>query len=740
LNRPSFLLPAALLLALNGLAAQTPPATGTEPEVIELSPFVVSAGETEGYIASESITGSRIRTPIRDLPFNIDVVTAEFITDFDTIELMEAVAHTSGLVGSDITPAQMTSRGFSQAPLKDGMSFFGLLTRSSIDRVEIIKGPFAAIYGKTQPGGLVNFISKRPGNRHQQTINLSAGSMDYRRVAVSSTGPIIKNKLMYRIDGGYYEKSGTQEYKWFEQEELAMTLLYRFTEGTSLSVEVNHLDNIRSRGAPVLWERDPVTQQYTRKLTERFFFNRDGPGGEDGVHFNWKYKSLTSHFEHRFNSVFSTRLSGVWWERNQPSVSLSGSAFVPPGGTTITARHPSWGLIARDCVQIQGDLLATYRTGPIEHTSLLSFSFQNETEAQSQHLLPTALRADPSINRNTTDMDNPIWFYPHPSVRPELFTLLNQDRSGEFEIKSVFFTHRMELMNRRLKLFFGGRYDEVKNELFDHRTGLATSVPATDFSPQAGLNYTIAPRVAFYASYSESYTPRTQVQSSTQELLPNENGQGVDIGFKSTWFGGRLNIVTGVYAIERNNVLQSYFDEDLSRNVLDASGQVKTDGIEVDLNWQLTDSLQILAGWGLTDNRITRNPERPDLEGKPAARGVAPYNYGVRMVYRFQGERLKGLSLRASVRGQGKSIGEFGNGAYTRGGIQYENDNRANVWQPGFTVVDVGAGYGWRTKGSRWRHRISVNFKNIFDETYSIGNWNPQDRFSSSFTYSLSRR
>ncbi|MEY4686483.1 MAG: hypothetical protein RIR76_506 [Verrucomicrobiota bacterium] len=728
----------ALLLIKPSILLAQGAAPAPASEVIELSPFEVTAEPTQGYVASQVTTGSRIRAEVKDLPFIVSVITSDLIADFDTIEFVDALATTASVSATDITPAAVHSRGFgSGGRLRDGMSFFGLLARSSIDRVEIIKGPFAAIYGKAAPGGVTNLVSKKPTAREHFSYSLSGGSLDYRRAMVSASGPLIKDKLMYRFDGGYYEIDGAQDFKRFEQAEYSASVLFRPKTGTSILLDWNYLDNLRSRGAPIMWERDPTTLQYTRKLTDRFFFNRDGPGGEYGVHFNWLYKSLGTTFEHRLNDTLTARIAGVWWERAQPSISLAGSAFVPPGSTIITGRHPTWGAINRDSYQVQADLLATFRTARVLHNGLLSFSWQTESEAQSSRQIPTALRSDANVNLNTTDMNNPVFFYPNPKLAPRLFTTLANDRAGEFEIKSVFYTHRMDLLNGRLKTFFGGRYDEVVNELIDRQTGLVTTVPAKDFSPQGGFNFAISPKVNFYASYSESYTPSTQVQSVTQALLPNETGRGVDLGFKWSLFDARLSLVTGIYSVELNDVLQSVFDEELGRSVLVPDGQEKADGVEVELNWQPTKGFQMLAGYGYTDHRLTKNPERPELVGKPAARGVAPYNFGVRAIYQFQNAALRGFSVRGSIRGQGKSLGEYGGGPYTRNGISYPNDNRVNIWQPAWEVVDVGAGYVWKKPARRWQHSLNLNLKNILNEEYSIGNWSPQDKFSWSLTYSV---
>jgi hypothetical protein len=109
------------------------------------------------------------------------------------------------------------------------------------------------------------------------------------------------------------------------------------------------------------------------------------------------------------------------------------------------------------------------------------------------------------------------------------------------------------------------------------------------------------------------------------------------------------------------------------------------------------------------------------------------------LVYRLQSRRLNGLSLRADFSGQGESLGEYGSGPYVRNGVAYANDGRVNIKQPGYTIFNVGASYAWRAGSNRWRHSVSLNCKNLFDERYSRGNWIPADGFSSSITYSLKR-
>ena len=107
--------------------------------------------DNRGYIASESMTGSRVATPIRELPFSVNVLTSEFFDDFALFELNDNVAYIGSFTGLD-QGGGFNLRGFNAtAQLRDGFFRLGRYGSSNVDRIEVIKGPNAAIYGQTSP-------------------------------------------------------------------------------------------------------------------------------------------------------------------------------------------------------------------------------------------------------------------------------------------------------------------------------------------------------------------------------------------------------------------------------------------------------------------------------------------------------------------------------------------------------------------------------------------------------------
>ena len=174
LHEPSLIISAPWrrdrVLALAGLHAQTTPGTCAKKsdEVISLSEFTVKAESDRGYIASETMTGSRVKTQIADLPYTVNVLTSEFFEDFAIFELSDNVVQIGGFTGLD-GGGGFNLRGFSSSSqLRDGFFRLGRYGSSNVDRMEIIKGSNAAIYGRTSPGGMLNMVSKQPKARASQ--------------------------------------------------------------------------------------------------------------------------------------------------------------------------------------------------------------------------------------------------------------------------------------------------------------------------------------------------------------------------------------------------------------------------------------------------------------------------------------------------------------------------------------------------------------------------------------------
>ena len=200
----------ALALLTPAIAtAQTVPSTPATaaPDVAVLPEFTVNTSKhIDDYVASEAISGTRTGAKILELPFGVDVLTKEFIEDFRLYEQDEQMRFSANFTSRDPdsgTGGGNRLRGFEPLQMRDGLSRTSPADLTNIAQVEIIRGPQSALYGQAEPGGIVNYISKRPKETPGYRLTLSSGNYDTVRAEIEATGPLIHKKLFYLVTAGY---------------------------------------------------------------------------------------------------------------------------------------------------------------------------------------------------------------------------------------------------------------------------------------------------------------------------------------------------------------------------------------------------------------------------------------------------------------------------------------------------------------------------------------------------------
>ncbi len=177
-------------------------------EMVRLPSFEVQSTRDRGYVAGNSVSATRIDTPIVDLPFAISAFTPQFIADVGARELFDVVKHTAGVTSGarefNAGNAVFSIRGFPQPPEHDGFyeSPQGnvYVDTVGIERVEVVKGPASLLYGQIAPGGTVNYISKRPTSVAASSVTVSAGSYDYTRASVDVNQPVVGESVLFRVN------------------------------------------------------------------------------------------------------------------------------------------------------------------------------------------------------------------------------------------------------------------------------------------------------------------------------------------------------------------------------------------------------------------------------------------------------------------------------------------------------------------------------------------------------------
>jgi iron complex outermembrane receptor protein len=231
-------------------------------EVFVLNPFEVTTDGDRGYYASNTISGSRINVELQDVPMPIEVITSEFIEDTGSVDLRESLRYSAGVIlesqndgGADlsgvpggvhngagatanITDTTIKLRGFvTESSLRAGFRRQHASDSINIDRIEVVRGPNALLYGIGNFGGIVNYLPKRPLDDPMTAVNVMIGNDSFYRATLDDTRPLIEDKLDYRFTAAYEQSDHYTDFlnwdKWF----LSPVFVYTPFEKTKITLD-----------------------------------------------------------------------------------------------------------------------------------------------------------------------------------------------------------------------------------------------------------------------------------------------------------------------------------------------------------------------------------------------------------------------------------------------------------------------------------------------------------------------
>jgi iron complex outermembrane receptor protein len=177
---------ALALITINPVPGQERAAPASiETEVVQLSTFQVTTSADSGYRAGNSVSATRVDTPIKDLPFSISAFTEQFIEDIGALELLDIVNFAPGVTSGakEFTQGnnRFSIRGFDGdvTPQRNGFVGNRYVDAGNVQRVEVVKGPASLLYGQITPGGSVNYITKRAERRDFTRVKTQVGTDEF---------------------------------------------------------------------------------------------------------------------------------------------------------------------------------------------------------------------------------------------------------------------------------------------------------------------------------------------------------------------------------------------------------------------------------------------------------------------------------------------------------------------------------------------------------------------------------
>jgi iron complex outermembrane recepter protein len=707
-------------LATPALLAQSVPAASmtTDDETIQLSEFTVKESSDTSYVASEAITGPRVATKIADLPYAISVITSEFLNDFEIFDLTSDLNGVAASLNNVSDEGTYSLRGLTTNNnfyLRNGFYRLGMVDRVNTDRVEVIKGPNAAIYGATNPAGMVNVVSKAPKPRPYQSLAFTAGPNDRKRLEFNVNSPLgslagVKFYNLLSVEGTN-AKTPANGPASSKSRIVDDTFVAKFKDGSTLTAEYewSQINIVPGYSSSIPFEVVPGTSTLTAvKRPDLVSFDQDSP---QGIKNRSAYSAYLT-YEKRFNPTWSTRMNGYWYRRPEFQFDVSSSGAFDPRAQTFSARSVQADELNQDGGAFQIDTLANYTLldGRIKNRTLFTVDYSQNWRMREVWGFNSKLYSVPALS-----IVNPDYTVPPASA----FTIVTRYDKVRADTKGAFLSQQIRALNERLIGFASLRRDIVDyNFNFGDQFNTGGSKPgslktagevlhytSTAWSHAVGVNYKITKNVAFYTSYSQSFAPQLQVAKLGTPPLENERAKGYDYGFKVSLLDERLQFTAGGFYIDRSGVKATVTDPLTGLKETVAAGTQNAKGAEIEGSWRATDNLTVLANYSFTNARITYNGNTlTDVGRRPS--GV-PVDQGfVACTYRVPGA-LKGLSLHTSF-------------SYT--GVAYPNSTQTDITRsidaPGNGIVNLGLSYAWRQESAGIRHMIRVTAKNLLDRQY----------------------
>ncbi|AVP86257.1 TonB-dependent receptor [Aeromonas hydrophila] len=617
----------------------------------------------------EVATATRTNTPAKLVPQAIDSVKASELTAFGQPTLSEALTGIPGVNASGDTRFDgVNIRGFSASNdfyldgFRDDMQYTRDL--GNTERVEVLKGPAAVLYGRGSTGGIVNRVSKKPQKGLESSVSAQVGSFDSRRLAADLNGEA-GEQVQVRLNLAQEDKDSFRNGVTSKRTLLAPSVNWEINDKLNWLVqyERNEHDRTPDRGIPGVNGRPAdVPKEYVYSDTRRDFIDDVAQSTRSrltwDINDQWQlrqqlgYTSLDSQFDNTYvTSVKGDQVTRSRWQQDLKADSLISNT------------------------EAEGQL----QTGPVEHRLLVGFE-QNWQERT------------PKLYQNATAI--PAGNLYDPGSLPTYDGAMKLSSDANHKVRGYGLYVQDQLSLGDWHLLAGLRRDDFtvtsrRNDLNKEET-----VSVTSLSPRLGLVWNPIEEHAFYASYSKTFTP---VGGELIGITPGDKNNNLDPqhtrlyegGVKSDWLDGRLATTLSLYRLEMYNK-RSKDPLDPTKVIL--TGLQRTEGIELSARAQLTDELYLRGGIAIQDAEQVKADA--DLQGK------RPMN-----VSRQNGELFAGY--------QSGKQGWFGETGVTAVGDRFA-DNANTTTLPGYARFDARAGYRWQ----QWETQLSV--ENLTDHDYFV--------------------
>lgn len=643
----------------------------------------------QGYRATRSASATRTDTAIHETPQSISVVPAQVVEDIGATRLEDALDYAGGVErGNNFGGQGLTEflvRGFStQEFYRNGFAvnrgYPNMPDASTLERIEVLRGPASMLYGRGDPGGTFNIVSKQPQAERRTVLSSQVNTDGLRRGTLDTTGALDESAAFtYRLNLVAEGSDSFRDHVESERYNIAPVLRWQLSDDTALILEGDYLHN-----------RHPMDRGLTRYPNQAGDLSRDRFLGEESAgKLTNKNATTQLRLEHQLDSQWMLRGGIQYLDGSLDGGAVENNGLASDGrtvGRNYSERWLNWNDLA-----VQANLEGHFDAAGLAHTLLLGVEF-DEYNYDSLIRRSGGLTSDFPI-----DLYDPVYGQPLPA-------LTRTTTYDDENLKSyAFFVQDQIALTERLKAQVGARLERFEQRYDNKLTPAGSWDQAHNaVSPRFGLIYDLTEELAVYANTSRSFKPNRGADRSSQAFDP-EKGIAHEVGIKYELPEHDLSVTAALFHIIKENVLTS---DPLDSNYQVAAGEARSRGFDISVAGNITPQWRVIGGYAYVDAEVTESSSASMPVGTRLA-NVPRHSFNLLDTYEFADGPLAGLGI-------GIGIGM---------GVKYVGDRKGGASSTAFdmdayTTVDLLAYYPLTE-----RVRLNLNLNNVFDEEYEERAW-----------------
>jgi len=639
-------------------------------------------GPVQGYHATRSASATRTDTAIHETPQSISVVSKDVVEDLGATRLQDALDYAGGVGRANNFGGQglttFTVRGFTTGefyrngfPINRG--YPNMPDANTIERLEVLRGPATMLYGRGDPGGTFNVVSKQPLAERTVTLGSQLNDQGMKRGTLDASGPLDEEgRLAYRLN--VVGEGGDTFRDHVETERYGVTpvITWQATDDTKVTFEGDFMRN-----------NHPLDRGLTRFPNQRGTPSRDTFWGDkDAGKLHNDNNMAQLRFEHALSDNWTLGGGFQWLDGSLKgnAIEANGPGSLGADGRTLQ-RNFNYRKLEWTDKDYQLNLTGHFSTGGFDHTLLTGIEYEDYDYKS------IIQRSSAAAGTYPIDIFDPVYGQP----RPALTRTPTHDKEN-LKTYAAFVQDQVAL-TERLKVLAGARFERFEHD-YQNYVGKSWQAADNAVTPRVGVIYDLTDTVAVYADAARSFKPNTGASREGGGFAP-EKGKSYEMGIKWEALDRQLSVDAAIYQIEKKNVLTT---DPVDNTFSVAAGQVRSRGFDLNVAGNLTPEWRVIGGYAYVDAEVTRDNT---LRSGTRLMNIPRNSFSLLNVYEFQDGALKGLGLGAGGKYVDQRAGQTANTAFS---------------MDAYTVVDL-LGYYKVNE----HVRLNVDVKNLFNRDYEEG-------------------